>query len=364
MNADRLASVVEAINNDNSAHNILQLLNNLEQTYTVSVQTPDPAHAHNFDAARAAISDAAGDSWVSVLSPSRLRILSTIGGDHFVGPGLEAAVESTIAQSATPSNAIEALQKLRAAAESFFATTSQLAKGFETLRIESEEVAEGEAEVEVRIPSALVSGRLRVFGEEAVKISRSLEQISETATGSPAPIAIRSFDSGSIQIFISLDPVSGAAILTFVTAVVQLMNAIVGARQSRAVLERDEAPADALRQLREWESERISNELDRIRDELLDKYSGDSGRKNELRTGLSSSLKFLADRIDRGMDISVFSEPEAVEAESESDETEKTPAEIAHETIAELGADLLKLDRPEEPVLLLDEGVSTDDKSE
>jgi hypothetical protein len=194
------------------------------------------------------------------------------------------------------------------------------------------------------------------IGGFSVRPPRSLP--GRISTTRRMPDSIQSFGSGSIDISVQVDLVSGAQVLAFVTAMVQLNTSIVGAGRARAQLEQQEAPAEALQILRNWEGDRISMKLDRLRSGLLEKFRGEDERKNELRNALSSSLKFLADRIDRGLEIAVHSTPP--EEEPAGEEAGVSAASLEHEKIQQLASVLDKLERPDTPVLQLDSGSSGD----
>jgi hypothetical protein len=175
----------------------------------------------------------------------------------------------------------------------------------DTLKIVGEKPPTDAAEVEVRLPFALFEGSLGGLAKEIKVLDRVLLDIVEAVSGERPPIKVRTLSDGSVEIFLTVDPLSGVAILTLVTAIVNLINSVMQTRKTRTELEKAQAPQEVLDGLIKWEQNRVTSELDQLRDKLLKESTADKGRKNELKKALSDSLKQLANRIDRGMDIEV-----------------------------------------------------------
>src|SRR5207245_559936 len=116
--------------------------------------------------------------------------------------------------------------------------------------------------------------------------------------------------SSNFEVYVNVNLVACAALITFITAIVQLINSILQTRKAQMDLQAQDAPPPILNELKEWEKQRIEVELKRLGDELITHYEGQASRKHELRNALTSSLTYLADRIDRGMDVDVVVPPQ------------------------------------------------------
>ena len=359
MNANRLRHVIDLLFAANKKHNIPALVQTVQNTYTQSVQNPEPGHATEFDAAINALRNVGNEFPIGSLSPSRRNILFSIGGAGFYGEQLVQRVEKIIREGQTPSNAVAELQEFAQSCQAFFENVGSMRGGFDKLNIEQEGLTDTTAEIEIILPSAITSQNISGFSKQLKRIDRAVSDIREVATGNREPLDIRSVGSGSIEIFVTVDLVTGAAVLTFVTAVVQLINALLDTRKDRKSLEDKSAPQKILDQIRAWEQERIDEELDKLRTELLAAYQGADERKNELNNSLSTSLKLLADAIDRGVDIDVTT---AAVTKGEEDAEDESPdvkaARLARngqiERIQESANSILQLERTDDTILHLD----------
>lgn len=355
MNAERLRDVADTVLRDSKNDKLVQLLTALQNSYTQSVQSPSSETAEAFTSSKQALDDAILDGECVRLSPSRIAILERIGGKDLCGTGLLEKVNSILASPVTPASAVEALSELRTEATDFYATIATLRDSLDELAIKGERPPSDAAEVEVRIPFDLFSGSLGGFAKEAKSLDRALSDIVESVSGSRPPIAIRTLAGGSVEVFVTVDPVSGVVILTLVTAIVNLINSVLQTRKTRLDLEKDRAPKEVLDPLEKWEQSRVAEELNKLRKEVLAKSKADRGRKNELKNALTVSLQYLADRIDRGMDIEVATLLDASsETESSANDGENVDAKVvAQRQIVEAMNSRRRLLRADKPVLSL-----------
>ncbi len=356
MNTERLRSVLGLMTEWNKKNNVIALLNNIRSTYAASVQNPDPSLAQNFKDALEALRKAVAEYPTSAQSPSRRKILSVIGGLDFYGDNLIQRIEEIISTSTTPSDASAGLQELGSKASDFFPTIQTINDNLEKLNIDIEDAPTDSAEIELLIPESIIDGHLKEFVKETQIIEMAISDIREVVTGERTPLDIRSLSSGSIELYINIDPVTGAAVLNFVGAVVLLINSILQTRKNRESLEQQDAPKDIIKSIKSWEEQRIKKEIDKLTTGLIKQYTGEEGRKNELKNALSLSLKRLANRIDLGMDIDVTT---AATAKSTGDETteegKQTKSKNQSINMIHQSANIInELERTEEPVILLD----------
>ena len=362
MNAERLRDVTDAVVADSTNINLAQLLANVERSYTQSVQSPTAETADAFSVAKQTLDEAVRGGDCVRLSPSRMAILERIGAYDLCGRGLLDRVNFILASAVTPAAAVQGLQELRGRANSFYQTVTTLRDSLNSLAIQGEQPPSDAAEVEVRLPFDLFEGSLGGFAKEAKLLDRALSDIVEAASGSRPPIEIRTLAGGSVEVFVNVDPVSGAAILTLVTSIVSLINSVLQTRKTRLELEKDKAPKEVLEPLAKWEQSRVAEELSRLRDDLLAQSKADKGRKNELKKALEDSLRYLADRIDRGMDIQVATLLEEKSDAKASDDSGNVDANIAAQRkILEAMNTPKRLLRPDQPILALPPIVDDDE---
>lgn len=356
MNTQRLHSLLRVLVNFNDKYNFANLLQRLEATYTQSVQAPSPENATAFENAREAIRAATHDFPKGSLTPSRRKMLETIGGTVYYGDNLLNRIQEIITNSDTPSNTVSDIQALRLQAKKFFPALKALNDNLDKLEIGVEDPPSEAAEIEILFPEAMFDGQLRSLVKEARSLENAISDIREVVTGKREPIEIRTLDSGSMDFFLIVDLPTGVQILGFVTAIVLLINSIMQTRINRQSLEQQKLPGKITKDIKSWEEKRIQEKIDELRDELTLKYKGNVGRKNELNNALSKSLKYLANRIDRGMDIDVTTaSPVEDTGEEQTEESIKKLKSIRPyiDTIQDNSNTILQVQRNREPVLQL-----------
>lgn len=356
MNTERLHSLTLHLVKANEKHNFINLLQNVENTYIRAVQQPSPENASAFNDAKGALRKAAVEFPLGNLSPSRRKLLEAIGGSNYYGDNLTRRLDDIVDSADTPSNAITEIRQLRSGMQQFLATVQTLSENLTKLGVVAEDIPTDSAEIEVLIPEVIVEGSLNGLAKETRYLDAVFSDIREVVTGKRTSLDIRSLGSGSLELYLTVDLPTAAAVLTFVTAVVQLITSILQARRDRESLKKQEAPKAILKDLKNWEEERIKNRIDELRKEMLEHYKGDEGRKNELSNALAKSLNRLASRIDNGMDIDVTTaatvgEKEGDEAAGKSEQIEANRRSI--EAIRENTNVINQLERSQEPVLQL-----------
>lgn len=356
VNTERLHSLIHLFIEANNKHKFVNLLQNVTNTYTQSVQTPDPQNAQAFGNASNALHQAADEFPVGSLSPSRRKLLEAIGGSVYYGNNLTLRIHDIISKAETPSNAVVAMQDLQARMTAFFPIVQALDDSLTKLGVGLEDTPKDSAEIEVLIPESMVDGHLDGFAKETSFLNETFSDIREVVTGKRTSLDIRSLGSGSVELYLIVDLATGAQILSFVTAVVLLINSISQTRRNRESLKQQDAPDKIIKDIKSWEDKRIKEQIDKLRDELLEQYTGEEGRKNELSNALSKSLRRLADRIDRGMDIDVTTAATVDEKEGEGSAADAKQISDKRSWIKSINnaADTIsQIERNKEPVLQL-----------
>jgi len=356
MNTERLHSLIRLFIEANKKHNFISLLQGVESTYTQSVQSPNPQNAEAFTNARNNLIAAALEFPVGSLSPSRRKLLEAIGGTFYYGENLARRIDDIIENAKTPSETIAEIQKLRTKMAEFFKTVQVLDDSLTKLGVGVKDIPQDSAEIEVLIPESMIDGHLNGFIKETSYLDFAFSDIREVVTGKRTPLDIRSLGSGSAELYLTVDLATGAQVFAFVTAVVVLINSILQTRRDRESLKKQDAPDKIIKELKSWEDQRIQEQIDKLREEILGNYKGEEGRKNELRNALSMSLKRLANRIDRGMDIDVTTA--ATAEQKEGDESAASAKQIKDkqgyiESIHKSANTISQLERSKEPVLKL-----------
>lgn len=356
MNTERLHSLIRLFIEANNKHNFINLLQNVENAYTQAVQNPSPENASAFNNAMDALRNAAVEFPLGSLSPSRRKLLKAIGGLNYYGDNLVRRIDNIIASADTPSNAITEIQQLRSGMQEFLSTVQALNENLNKLGVAVEDIPDDSAEIEILTPRSMVDGHLDEFIKEINHLNGAFSNIQEAVTGKRTHLDIRSLGSGSLELYLYVDVNTGAVLLSFITAVVLLINSILQIRHNRESLKQQDAPQNIIKGIKSWEDERIKSEIDTLCNEILEHYKGKEGRKNELSTALSKSLNRLADRIDRGMEIDVTTAATVTDTGEGKSPTELEQIEAMRRSIESIQENtnvINQLERNQEPVLQL-----------
>lgn len=314
MDISRVHSLFEEIDSENSRLGVPNQLASLCRAYVESSQSPNAETAQGFDnALDALITTVQG---AAPLSPNKVRLMSALYADRFYGKAISHHVQFILGDGPTPAKIAEDLNEFNRELDAFYAHVQTAISSFQELLIPLHKTEPG-TQVEVVIPTTLFEGNLKGLAKELRSIDMAFGDISEAVTGTRSPINLISTDSGSVELILVIDPVSGAAILSFVTATILLINSIIQNRSITQSLVEQNAPDDVIKALDSWEQARKDEEIDKLKDELLGNFQGDEARKNELNNALSVSLKRLADRLDKGVRIDVSVSTSGEESEDE-----------------------------------------------
>lgn len=360
MNAERLHSVIKALDSEIVELKIAQLLQNLLTTLNNSLSQRTPPASQAFEDANKALIAALEQCPSNHYVPSWHSILMDIGGEDYTGRGLALRVGGTIAGSSlTPGKAVEEIQKIITDANSFYSTVKGLMAHLVKVNIPTDELPDGDCEIGVLLPVGVIDSELSRLRDEIRDLDRHLKAFSEIVDEKVGIVKIRSLGTGSLQVFLLSSPIVAAAVATAIERIVALYKKVLEIRLLQKQLEDHAVPKEkVIDPLIKHEKEMVAQELDALAIEIIKEYKGkDVGRKNELKTSLSLALRYLADRIDKGVDFEVRAadaapEEKAVESQ-ESEAKANEGATRALSTIRDKGAALRAIERVGEGVLSL-----------
>ena len=133
---------------------------------------------------------------------------------------------------------------------------------------------------------------------------------------------------------------------------------------------KSKVPKEALDPVAKHEKKRVTEELNRIADELLKKYrkKNDKQREQELRGHLINALTYLAKRLDQGADFEVTPPQEFEDIPDDATENKKKEANAHRQRanqILKKGQSVIRLPERLQQVLALPENsAAKEDKDE
>ena len=212
------------------------------------------------------------------------------------------------------------------------------------------------------LPQAFLDGRLDQLSKELQLLDRHVRSFAEVSGASAGSFKVRSCSHGSIEFFLSCEPVTAASLVIAIERIVELYKKMLEIRQLQKQMEQQALPKQLIEGVRKHESEQVNKALQDTQEEILNRYGKkDKGRKNELRKTLADGVRYLADRIDRGVDFEVTAPPQpAPEEEPAPAEGEpravEAPRDANLKLVEQKGHVLRFLPREDKPLLCLPPG--------
>jgi hypothetical protein len=368
MNAGRLNAALAAIQRDYEKNQIVPKLQELVNTLSNSISSSTEQNAIAFNAALSELYSALDESPSNSASQSRLGILEEIRASNKVGLGLRKRIQKILeTNNVTPANALAELQKLLEELLRFAQIVTQMVAGFEELRIKYDDLGPGETEIGITVPFLVVSSNLEGVGNELHEFDKALKIFGELVEENPTSPIVKTIGSSALQIFLESTPAIALCIATALERLCALYKQILEIKLLRKKLGEQSLPEKVTEPIEAYERQIASKAIEKIANDLVKEFSSkrDKARENELKNGVRRALRFLAEQIDKGVDMEVRSEPPTAKAVAESEgESVKSPAakralEKARTTVTRIqnaGQAMRALVRAKEPILALDQG--------
>lgn len=365
MEASRLSELVHRILQSHDRLNIGDLLSALQSALKDYANSPNPETASRFSQSLRDVEAALAQDVDQDLQPIEKRQLEKIGAISHMGNRLAVVLRALATGQPTPNDASEAIAPVLKEYRLFIEDLRALKKSFARLAIEPHHVPEGEAEVSVLLPEADVELSVDRLTELTKKWARVVGQVQEIVVGDHRPIRVVSAETGSIILTIGTCLGVGIAFFKLCTEALTAYEKLLGVRKLRRELEDSGINRQAIDAVADGETQLLNDLIAEIVDAFFKEYSKveESGRQNELKNGLTSSLTFVIKQIDDGAEVQVLLGAPPVEPDDDVEESEGNSDQVVpgeHDaSLRELKRTAAErwngLEREDNPVLALPE---------
>jgi hypothetical protein len=304
MDTSRLRSLAEEITGDEGNKSLSRLLQGLEDAYANSVRLPTSETAHAYEDAFAEFMRVARQARAVTMAPAKLALLEELHAADLIGNGLVDHVEQLLTAGQSPAVIVDKLRAVAARMAKFHGTLDVLRVGLDDLGVARNGPAGDEAHAEIRLPAGVYDGSLGSLARESEELNDALFLIVETATGVRSLLTVRVVTTSASGLVVSLDLASAALLLSVSVQVLTLLRDKLALKQTRTDLERQQAPERIQSELAAWHQQQEDAALTRVRDEILSAVH-ETERRAELADAAERALRYLADRFQAGMRISV-----------------------------------------------------------
>jgi len=264
LNAERLHVVAKAIQQELTSARVLENLTDVTNALQNLVNQPaNPQYqqivANKRKELEVALKNAASDNF----SPAWRQIVRQIGGEDLLGVVLEERLRTTLERNQiTPSNALQEIREIQQSLTNFKGAIDQIVGGLRILRIGTEDLAPGEAEVGVEIPRAAIENDLAGLEKELGELKFILRTFLEFSTGTSGPIPLRTISSTDLQFYFTAVPGAAAALAYAINLLVDAYKKIVDIRRNHAELKDGGVPADVLKPLEDYANNAIKQKIE------------------------------------------------------------------------------------------------------
>ena len=326
MKVGRLHAALNAVHGDYSDNSVDELLKGLQAALVNYVNQPTPEQSTAFKESYSNLATALRDSDLNLSSPLRRQILDEINAFPQIGVGLLDRITLAIERNnITPADALTEIKTIIKEVNEYQENVHDLIALFENLELEYDELEEGQFEVGISLPCGITGGTLEGMEKEVHQLNQVFRTFKEVAGDEMTSVSFRHVSSSEWQIF--LECVAQVALCTAVAIerIVALYKKLLEIRKLREEISKN-VPKQALTSVDDYLKSVVEQGLQEIADDLLkDFYKGKvQGRQNELKSGLASALKYIADRTDHGATFEVRAcEPEEPEAKSDQEAKSK-----------------------------------------
>jgi len=316
MDIARLRSLADELTADDGTRALSRLLQALEDAYESSVRLPTAETALAYEDAFTEFMSAARQSRAVTMTPAKLAMLEELHAADLFGRGLIDRVEHIFSAGVPPSTIVDGLQKLSARMTKFQATLDVLRVAVDDLGVAIDGPGGDDAHAAIRLPRSTYDGSLDGLARESEQLNDTLLLLVEAATGARSMLTIRVVSTDSAGIVVGLDLTSAALLQSVSVQLLAILRDRLALKQTRTDLERQQAPERIQLDLAAWHRQQEDSALAQLRDEVLSAIQ-DQGRRAELADAAERSIRYLADRFQGGMRISVETADPADESQAD-----------------------------------------------
>jgi len=335
MNAERLNLVAKGILGDIRISQSEVLIDQLKEHLLNQISNPTKAeYQKSVSSTLGKLTRSLEKAPSNDFAPTWIQAIEKFNASELLGEKLRQNLESIFARNKiTPSAAHDEILEIAAQIKKLKKTLTQIVYGLTTLNIGEVQLDPNQCEIGIFIPREFIKNNLENFVNELFEIRRILDIFSEINTGSRPGFEIREISSSDLTIFLEALPAVGLMLAVTLERLIIVYQRILDIKIKRKELQALEVPGKSLRGIEDYANESMEKEIDKLAPALLDRFLGGdksgAGRKNELEIELKSSLRKIANRLDRGFNIEVRVEtPIENEKEESSNESQEVPSII------------------------------------
>ncbi|MCK4850651.1 MAG: hypothetical protein KAT11_04825 [Phycisphaerae bacterium] len=351
MHTAKLHAALHCIGEEFDCGQVVEKLGELQGALDTSVQSPSEQNTKAFQQACGELEKLLQSSPTNRATPSTRGIFERIGALGYTGQGLWGQVSGIIeANTMSPADAQKQMAGLGKKVMGFYKSVKAMHTKLHDFGIEHEPLAAGQACIGIGIPPELVGSNLDGLGTEIHEFDDALKTFQKIVGQEVVSLKISSLGPAGFQLFLQVSPELAAPVALAIERIAGVYENLMQIKKLRADLVEQKVPAERIETIAEHEGELVDKELGDLAQAILDEYlpASQKQRGGDLKIALEEDLRFLADRIDRGVVLEV-----EVAASESASEKEKESVRLTNAR----GRALAELERAPEPIF----GLSKDE---
>jgi hypothetical protein len=320
MDASRLLAVVNDID-DEMREGFSDALATLVQQYTLARDTPTQDNTAAIQDPHATLVEYATKGVFAEYPPSKLAILDAIQGSQVVGPGFQLQLNEILSVAGqTTAGIVTKLTELQADLKQFQKACTQTKTGLQALGVSPHALSPGEFEAGILIPQRLVDSQLGPLTKQLDEWNKIVRAYQEIAGENEREVLVASLVAGSYEVYVPLGIAAAVLLAKTIDRVLSWYKQIPEIRKLRLQMQSLGGPTAEAKLVKKHERDTLDKNIAELAAELVKDAPAtvDSGRRHELETQITVSIRQIARFVDKGGIIEVYAAP--------PDEPEEPPA--------------------------------------
>lgn len=369
MDTKILLNLIDDLLNEDAKNDINTKLVELMSLISQSRQSNSP-NTDTIDILIKGIEEICSKSFVNSITKSQLKIFTAINGDEFFGSDFDYVIKDIFSDNQyNLQKLIDELQKLLTERKAYIEKLTLIKENLNELGIESHYFTDEIYEIGVIIPDKKNLHTTDFLEKHIHNWNFVFKTLCEVTGKDIVDTKIDRVSEGCIELFFQQVFDVAEAVGTAMTKIAMIYLTIRQIKTHRESLKDLKVPSAETKIIEEHEKKLIDNAIEEATDEIIKKHSKkiDANRKNELKTAVNKSIRFIARSIDNGIEIEIIppylSDNEGEEIlETDNTDTKKIKEQKAVEKkkkeerievikksgnvlkdISEIGGDVLKL---------------------
>jgi len=306
MNAERLRELSEFLERENTRLEIQRRLEALRNALQQLGSSPGDSDSQNAVVqSRNQFEDSIVNFVVS-LTPALRASIGEIKGTPYFTEALASNVREAIDSNAmTPAVAHQRVGAIFDGRREYLDNLERANASLAALGIRTPETYDGEAEVGFLLPRGLFDNQLDNFSKELSQIDRIARTYSELVTGSVTPPTLRQISSTDPLIFVGVQIGVVIAIARSITWMLETWKKALEIKSLYGDAKALNLPEQLLKGFEDSIKKHVDESIEHHTNQLMAQYTVAEDRQNEMRTALRFGMRYLIERIERGMQVEV-----------------------------------------------------------